>query len=198
MRTTRQRKLTTAKERVLHYILVRRLRHTDHTKTLPDEILIHIFSYLTHEELYFSARAVCKRWSTLVPTPSLWRSITGHSGISTNMLCNWIEHAPLLKAIRLYHRRDMNIIVQTLAIHSPNLEYFIAKNCCGTSRSSVIRGNFLCRLIRKCPKLKHFGFVECCIRSSKFYAMLKQRLCHYFNINGGGKLNGTRIIFITT
>lgn len=197
MRATRQRKLNAAKKRVLHYILVRKLRYTDHTRTVPDEILIHIFSYLTHEELYLTARAVCRRWNALVSTPSLWKSIRAHSGISTNMLCQWIEHSPLLRSIHLCHRKDMNIVVETLSIHSPNLEYFIAKSCWGTPRSTVIRGNFLCKLIRKCPKLTHVGFVESCIRSSKFFQMLKQRLCRCLNVNGIGKLMAMKIIFIT-
>jgi hypothetical protein len=43
---------------------------------LPDEILLHIFSYFGPEELCFIIANVCKRWKVLAKDKVLWKNLS--------------------------------------------------------------------------------------------------------------------------
>ncbi|KAF7284769.1 hypothetical protein GWI33_021637, partial [Rhynchophorus ferrugineus] len=145
----------------------KRLRYTNHFSFLPDEILVYIFSFLPHEQLYKNVKPVCKRWNSIVSTPTLWKKILADKNIPTNILCRWLEHSPLLEHVCFVDRDDMNLIADKVGKCNPNLKRKV-----------------LCSLIKRCKKLNQFIFSQTTIRSSKFFKMIgskeeAQRKCSY-------------------
>ncbi|KAG5878783.1 hypothetical protein JTB14_036332 [Gonioctena quinquepunctata] len=63
-------------------------KYPDHSDLLPDEMFLHIFSFLSTEELYRVVRSVCKRWFLLSSTPSLWKKITAEEELPYKVLHN--------------------------------------------------------------------------------------------------------------
>ncbi|VEN44539.1 unnamed protein product, partial [Callosobruchus maculatus] len=85
-------------------------RPLDPFSALPNEVMVHIFSYLTHEELYKIARCVCKRWYLLVSSPVLWKRITVKQNVPSSVLLKWLENSPLLKELNLTGRGDIDFV----------------------------------------------------------------------------------------
>lgn len=178
----------------VHSTKAKKSKRTDYTSILPDEILIHIFSFLNHEELYGNVRAVCCRWYRLILTPSLWKTIRASSLVPTGVVCKWIEHSPLLRSISLIDRNDMNSVAEKLSSFSRNLESIVVENCWGTSKSRVIHGTTLCKMLRKCPKLAHFKFVNSNIRSVKFFSLIaRKRSAVRADCSYSGPVNGKQL-----
>lgn len=175
MRGTRSHKLKTRCTTTLNRIPSKKLRFTDFTVALPEEVLLRILSYFTHEELYETIRLVCKRWFYAVSSPILWKKITVDNTVPTEVVCKWLEHSPLLRQISLIKRHDINTITAKLCEHCPNLKSLVVKNCWGSVTSTVINGRPLCRLITKCAKLTHFDFSQSKIRSVKFFKLLGEK-----------------------
>lgn len=160
---------------IFQHVPLKRLRFADYTLALPEEILIYIFSFLNHEELYKNVRCVCKRWYCLVSTPTLWKSITVDKHIPTEVLCKWIEHSPLLEEISFVNRNDMNTVAERVSRYSCNLQSIVVKNCWGNSRSNVIQGTHLCKMVKRCQHLNRFNFSQTLIRSTKFFKLLAEK-----------------------
>ena len=43
--------------------------------TIPEELLIHVMSFLPHFPTLISSSAVCKKWHTLITRPELWNEV---------------------------------------------------------------------------------------------------------------------------
>ncbi|XP_030751831.1 S-phase kinase-associated protein 2-like [Sitophilus oryzae] len=147
----------------------------NYTLLIPDEILVHIFSFLSHQELFDSVKCVCSRWFRVVCTPTLWKTISADNSIPTNSLCGWLEHAPLLKKASFLNRNDMNFIINKISKYTPRLQTIIVKNCWGNDKSNVIQAKALYKLVNKCESLNNFVFAETRIKSTKFFKLLAAR-----------------------
>ncbi|KAJ8937497.1 hypothetical protein NQ318_011496 [Aromia moschata] len=156
------------------YVPPKRLRNTDHSATLPDEILLLIFSFLSHKELYTAVRCVCKRWYVLTSSPVLWKRITAQHEVPSNILCKWIEHSPLLREVSLKERSDINTVTETLSKYCKNLQSLKIENSKGTS-SELVKSETLCRLLTRCKYLNNLYFSGIKIQSCKFFKLLSNR-----------------------
>ncbi|XP_028133305.2 uncharacterized protein LOC114328613 [Diabrotica virgifera virgifera] len=78
--------------------------------SLPDEILLHIFSMITQIDLYRNVRLVCTRWNRLSHCSILWKKINDKEDIPFRVLCKWIRDSPLLKELHLEDRRITQMV----------------------------------------------------------------------------------------
>lgn len=165
----------------------KRTKSPDFTSRLPEEILIYIFSFLPHEDLYRSVRYVNKKWHALTYCPLLWRKITAKGEIPTEALCKWIEHSPQLTELNLQERSDVNLITEKVSKCCRKLESLKIENSKGTKKSNLMKSKNLCNLLAKCKYLQHIHFSGVKLRSYKFFKILSgrkhlsaKRKCSYF------------------
>lgn len=152
----------------------KRLRSFDHMSTLPNEMLLHIFSYLDVKDLYFNVRGVCQRWSQLAMLPSSWKSITVDNDVPTEVLLNWIRSSPVsCKHLKISNRVDIDIILEAVSKHARQLETLTIEN--GEIEQVAIRSVTLCNLITRCEKLEKIIFEKVKIRSCKFFKLLADK-----------------------
>lgn len=79
---------------------------------LPVEILTHIFSYLSHEDLFQNIRPVCSVFLYAASSQSLWKKIQVGPEVSTEMLERWLEISPKLRILELNSRLDAAVILK--------------------------------------------------------------------------------------
>lgn len=156
-------------------IPLKRLRYFDHTTTLPDEILVYIFSFQTLEQLYRSTRCVCKRWYVLASSPLLWKRISVENEVPSDTLCGWIERSPLLKELTLKGRSDIDLVTEKLSKFCRKLESLKIENSKGKKKSSFIQSKHLCNLLTKCKFLNTIHFSGVKIQSCRFFKLLSVR-----------------------
>ena len=65
---------------VIHYFTDQAMSSNRHVlpssmADFPENVLLHIFSFLNYEDLCLGVRPVCKRWSRLTFDPTLWRFV---------------------------------------------------------------------------------------------------------------------------
>nr|CAH7721178.1 unnamed protein product [Callosobruchus chinensis] len=150
----------------------KRFRPLDLFFSLPNEVMAQIFSYLTHEELYKTARCVCKRWYLLVSSPVLWKRITAQQNVPSSVLLKWLEHSPLLKELNLTGRSDIDFVTNKVSRCCKNLESLKIEN---SGPSKLVRSSNLCRLLTKCKQLNNIYFSGVKILSCKFFKLLSRR-----------------------
>ncbi|XP_043226730.1 F-box/LRR-repeat protein 7-like isoform X1 [Amphibalanus amphitrite] len=154
---------------------------------LPDELILHIFSYLSTNELCFCAR-VCRRWYFLVWEPQLWTSIT-LTGETTGAdralrqivkllcrdtpgtLCHTVERVELNGCARLTDRG-----LSLLARRCPQLRHLELRGCANVSNQALFE------VVTNCPGLEHLDVTGChritCIDfSSEALAGSERQLC---------------------
>lgn len=156
-------------------IPAKRLRNCDYSANLPNEILLYIFSFLSHKELYTVVRCVCKRWYMLTSSSILWRKITAQNEVPSNILYKWIENSPLLKEVNLKERNDINTVTEKLSKYCKNLETLKIENCKGNRHSNLVKSKNLCRLLTRCKYLNNLYFSGIKIQSCKFFKLLSKR-----------------------
>ncbi|RZC35359.1 F-box-like domain containing protein [Asbolus verrucosus] len=153
----------------------KRLRSFDHITSLPDEILLHIFSYLKREDLYYNVRSVCRRWNRIAMFSSSWKEVIAGNEIPTGVLSNWLHFSPVIKHFRISDRNDADVILEAISKSPSHVESITIINCWGSSRKLSIRSNVLCNLLTRCKKLGRINFENVKIRSCKFFKLLAKR-----------------------
>ena len=127
---------------------------------LSDELILHIFSYLSTNELCYCAR-VCRRWYFLVWEPQLWTSIT-LTGETTGAdralrqivkllcrdtpgtLCHTVERVELNGCARLTDRG-----LSLLARRCPELRHLELRGCANVSNQALFE------VVTNCAGLEH-------------------------------------------
>ena len=97
---------------------------------LPDKLLLHIFSFLKHQELGKVAR-VCKKWRLLAYDPRLWKSISlrpEYGGLHVQnlealMTLIGIRFGSTMRYIELPCELITSPVLHELANKCPNLAY---------------------------------------------------------------------------
>ncbi|XP_077984797.1 uncharacterized protein LOC144439385 [Glandiceps talaboti] len=93
--------------------------------SLPTEITMKIYSYLTPKELLLYVAPVCKKWKELAHDPILWQSlcVNANETIDSYDLCKIIRGATLLKHLSLRARDELNITeVKMITVHCTHLQ----------------------------------------------------------------------------
>ncbi|XP_043188259.1 F-box/LRR-repeat protein 7-like isoform X1 [Amphibalanus amphitrite] len=133
---------------------------------VSDELILHIFSYLSTNELCYCAR-VCRRWYFLVWEPQLWTSIT-LTGETTGAdralrqivkllcrdnpgtLCHTVERVELNGCARLTDRG-----LSLLARRCPELRHLELRGCSQVGDQAVMD------IVSHCPNLQHLDLTGC-------------------------------------
>lgn len=110
-RTKRHAKFT-SKESYWNFIKRKPSKSCTHIDSLPDEVLLKVFSHFDTKELYCVIRAVCRRWRVLAMSPILWKEIEVKNEVPTSTLTFWIRTSPLLKHFSVQDRNDTDIIIE--------------------------------------------------------------------------------------
>ncbi|XP_044755699.1 F-box/LRR-repeat protein fbxl-1 isoform X1 [Coccinella septempunctata] len=99
---------------------------------LPDKVLLHIFSYLSHKEICHMAR-ICKKWRQIAYNPSLWKNVSLRpeiSGLHVNSLDTLLQlitvrFGPSLRYIELPIELITHTVLHELANKCPNLTHML-------------------------------------------------------------------------
>lgn len=86
---------------------------------IPNEILLHIFQYLTQYELWSSVRSVCKLWKSISECACFWQQIEATQEMPLNLLIEWQKAAPGLKLLKIENRNDADFIIEQVWINFP-------------------------------------------------------------------------------
>lgn len=111
---------------------VRKRRYQVTIEKLPDKVLLHIFSYLTHREICRMAR-VCKKWRVIAYDTRLWKSVSLRpevSGLHVGSLeallaLISIRFGPTLRYIELPIELITHTVLHELANKCPNLTHML-------------------------------------------------------------------------
>lgn len=99
---------------------------------LPDKVLLHIFSYLSHREICRLAR-ICRRWRKIAYDTRLWKNVSLRpevSGLhvgSLEMLLSLISvrFGPTLRYIELPIELITHTVLHELSAKCPNLTHML-------------------------------------------------------------------------
>lgn len=174
---------------------------TDYISRLPNEMLIHIFSFLSVKDLTI-VRRVCRRWFVVTACPTLWKYIYADNNVPSDIICQWLRRSPLLKKLTLRYLVDVNneLEVNTIISHVSRYNKKIESIDIGRSRDMIsniwhcnkktqpinmyyawnrqmIKSKPLCLLMKNCKLLRFIRFNGIKIKSYNFFALLNKREC---------------------
>ncbi|XP_044730540.1 uncharacterized protein LOC123293705 [Chrysoperla carnea] len=139
---------------------------------LPNEILLHIFKFLSTSDLWFNVQFVCRQWEELSKCHSLWETIDADGDVPTNVLQEWLKIAPSLKTLKLRRRKDADIVIEQASKLNRQLVTIEARDCWGSSFRRNVKSKPLCNLLRRCPMLSNINFEGTRFISCKFYKLM--------------------------
>jgi len=87
---------------------------------LPHEIHLKIFSFLDKIELHMTAALVSKKWLYVSRDPSLTKEVVlgafgDYTARRSEQIISMLSRATMLKDLSIYNRKDVNILLQTMA-----------------------------------------------------------------------------------
>ncbi|KAG5894423.1 hypothetical protein JTB14_019793 [Gonioctena quinquepunctata] len=138
-------------------ISVADVQHMDYTVLLPNEMMIHIFSFLSHRDLSKNARLVCGRWKELSYSPTLWKKVVVTNDIPSKVVLHWLENSPILHELILQERNDLVQIIQVISRFCTKLVTIKIDDCRHNGKSIFIPRSMMwqfCKLVKK-YKLLH-------------------------------------------
>ncbi|KAK9887361.1 hypothetical protein WA026_022030 [Henosepilachna vigintioctopunctata] len=99
---------------------------------LPDKVLLHIFSYLSHKEIC-SMATICKKWRQIAYNSKLWKNVSLRpeiSGLHVNSLETLlhlvsVRFGPSLRYIELPIELITHTVLHELANKCPNLTHML-------------------------------------------------------------------------
>lgn len=125
--------------------------------SLPNEILLKIFTYLDSEDVCLTVAEVCERWNYISRDVTLWNNL--NLICSNNMCIDYIEFVipkmPLIKSVKLQWRTDVDLIFKLLC-HSCEDIRQLELVCCGKMKDSCMQ-----LLADHFPNLEVFSLGKC-------------------------------------
>ncbi|XP_046997250.1 F-box/LRR-repeat protein fbxl-1-like [Schistocerca americana] len=135
--------------------------------SLPDEILLHIFSYLNMKDLVFSAQYVCRRWLRVSRDDALWQDkLYNPSDESEPEILVRLQKMPSLRAFHL-HRRPTDVILETLSSCCKNLVE-LDISCLEISSYPTINYSTLYKLVVHCPNIEMLSIPDTLVTFDEF------------------------------
>lgn len=118
---------------------------------LPDEILLHIFSFITYDDIEQYVLPVCSRWSDLGSEPCLWSSliVSKCSKLHRCKLKHQLKKVTNLKTFTCLSKSkyDSTEILEDIAVYSRQLKSLIVPN-------HEISSRIMSKYINECQTLK--------------------------------------------
>lgn len=90
---------------------------------LPNELMLHVFSWLPIEDLSLNVPHVCARWRKLSNEQFLWRhsKLICNKAMSLDIISQVLSNSPYLKCISIIDREDINVVLQVVSRYCKNL-----------------------------------------------------------------------------
>nr|CAD7400431.1 unnamed protein product [Timema cristinae] len=97
---------------------------------LPLELLVHIFSYLSLEELFSSVQHVCLYWKHVYESPILWSNTIYRPDLNMgeSQMVQFLKQIPRLRKINVTRPIDADIFVDSVVQSCPDIHVFHAPN----------------------------------------------------------------------
>lgn len=124
--------------------------------SLPNELVLKVFSYLDVADISLSVSRVCKLWNILSYDTLLWKNLRliVHKGMELEYVLNLLPHLPLLKRLTLQWRTDTEYIIKALCEHCCDVTE-IEMVCCGYVGLNCVQK------LSDCFKLVTFSIGKC-------------------------------------
>ncbi|KAK3875943.1 hypothetical protein Pcinc_019219 [Petrolisthes cinctipes] len=122
-----------------------------HVNKLPSEVLLHVFSFLSVEEVCRSVAPVCRAWRDLAADPSLWTYLTFHYSVTDEQVKEIVSRAPRLLHLSLVGYQDGNVILTQVADTCPRLRHLTLRFCGNVTEEA------LAAMTEGCPDLRHLN-----------------------------------------
>jgi hypothetical protein len=139
--------------------------------TLPDELLLHVFTFVGSKTLLTSVHGVCRRWrATCGNTPRMWLDLTfltndaplarhRKDGIGVRMALALVRRWKRIIGVHVGSSTSGEGIMIALAPHCPHLSVVIINNTAPSGREWTDVG--LVSLAVHCPRLTAVKFASC-------------------------------------
>ncbi|PSN39331.1 hypothetical protein C0J52_13307 [Blattella germanica] len=116
---------------------------------LPNEILLEVFSYLSLEDLAFSAQDVCVRWRDVCQDHKLWKNKDFCPSLQLNEN-EIIDHFQKMPALRSYRASNVipNRVIKSLCRYCKNIQKI------DFHPAQVIKASILGEIVRTYPNIK--------------------------------------------
>ena len=106
---------------------------------LPEEILIHILSYISLYELYHNVALVCKMFCRLTRDPGVRRTIFINNKAPSEFAEKFVGDALNLTSLTLKNRGDANKLLTAALSHCRHLSHLEARFCQPLTEASLTR-----------------------------------------------------------
>ncbi|XP_067011983.1 F-box/LRR-repeat protein fbxl-1 [Anabrus simplex] len=103
--------------------------------SLPDELMVEIFTYIPMEELVTSVQNVSRRWNSLALDGRLWKDYTfaPPANYGTEQIVKLLSKMPRLKSFSFSEMHDFHPIILALCRHCPE----VMKVTCNTPNADL-------------------------------------------------------------
>jgi hypothetical protein len=155
--------------------------------SLPNEILLKIFTYLDSIDVCLIVAEVCERWNYVSHDVTLWKSLTliCNSNMSVDYIGFVIQKMPLIKSVKLQWRTDVDLIFKHLC-HSCEDIRQLELVCCGQMKENCMQ-----LLVDRFPNLEVFSLGKCwCIEPNCFNLICKFSRLRKLNVSHSRCLDG--------
>lgn len=122
-----------------------------HVNELPAEVLLHVFSFLSVEEICRSVAPVCRAWRDFAADPSLWTSLVFQKSVTDEQVQEVVSRAPRLVHLELKSHQDGEKLLTHVASTCPKLQHLTVKFCQNVTEEA------LAAMVQGCPDLKHLN-----------------------------------------
>jgi hypothetical protein len=155
--------------------------------SLPNEILLKIFTYLDSVDICLIVAEVCERWNYISRDIALWNNLTliCSNNMSVDYISFLIPKMPLIKSVKLQWQTDLDLIFEQLC-HSCEDIRQLELVCCG-----YMKGTCMQLLADHFPNLEVLSLAKCWrIEPNCFNLICKFSQLRKLNVSHSRGLNG--------
>lgn len=135
---------------------------------LPNEILLHIFSFLSVRELCISVVPVCTTWRDLAKDKTLWTNLvfSFQHRVERERIKSLLTASPLLVSLELQSREDGGDLLLHAAASCPKLQELTVKFC------DDLTERVFKSLKRNCPNIRYLNVEGSKVCSTQCYHLI--------------------------
>ncbi|XP_053633779.1 F-box/LRR-repeat protein 20 isoform X2 [Cherax quadricarinatus] len=135
---------------------------------LPNEILLHIFSFLRVRELCVSVAPVCTTWRDLAKDPTLWTHLvfSEEDRADGDRVKSLLRASPSLVSLELSRREDGGNLLLQVAASCNKLRELTVQFCDGLTEA-VFKD-----LVIRCPNIRYLNMEGCQVHSTQCFHII--------------------------
>ena len=107
---------------------------------MMDEVLIHVFTFLSTEDLILRVHNVCRRWRELSTNPMVWRNkfFTPPISFSNENIENWMEKLRNIRHFKLEDGKDIETTIKHLLNNCSLINSIVVEGKSGPSWKTLL------------------------------------------------------------